>query len=164
MRITLPLLLIALSAACSTPAPAPEAPAAAAPAAEPPAIQTTSVAAAAPPPAPSTPAVQPSPPPPLPASLSYAQIEKTFGHHRRFFYKLYADHLKVRPKLQGEMVVSFAVNPDGTAHDAKLLESTLGDSAFEQAVLKRIDETSFPPATGPTTIARYPLQFSPQPK
>jgi TonB family protein len=91
-----------------------------------------------------------------------AQIEKTFGFHRRFFNHIYLEHLKSKPKLAGTMLVSFAIEPDGAARDAKLDRSTLADPAFEQAILKQIAETRFPPATGVTPVQRYPLEFSPK--
>lgn len=132
--------------------------------AAPPPIETSSVApaTAAPAPVAPPPAEQPAAPPgtPLPATLDLAQVEKTFTYHRRYFERVFNAHRQAQPKLGGTMLVSFSVNPDGSTQGARVVESNLADVAFEQAVLKQIEQMTFPPAAGATPVERFPLQFS----
>ena len=159
MRRLLPIAALALCAACAAPAPGP-APVTVVPA-EPPAIETAAVTPATDTPVPMPPSRQAAPPAQaLPRMLSREQIEKTFGHHRRFFDEAYRERLRASPRLSGTLLVSFSVSPDGTVQNARVVQSNVGDPALERAVLERIDRMYFPSAAGPTPVESYPLQFS----
>ena len=159
MHRLLPTALLALCAACAAPAPGP-APVTVVPA-DPPAIQTAAVTPATDTPRPLPPSRRNAPPrQALPPTLSREQIEKTFGHHRRFFDEAYRERLRASPRLSGTLRISFSVNPDGTVQGARVVQSNIGDPALERAVLERIDKMYFPPAAGPTPVERYPLKFS----
>jgi len=167
----LPVLgLAALCAACAgtPPAPPPDpVPPVAAP--EQPGIETAAVQTVTLPAVPLTPGGAPAPAGPapelaLPPSLSRAQIDRTFAHHRRFFNDAYRERRQARPRLAGTIQVGFTVQPDGTVRGVSKHSSTLDDDAFERAVLEQIGRMAFPPAAGPTPVERYPLQFTEQNK
>ena len=153
--------LLALCAACAAPAPPPPAPVPPAPPPEQPGIETSAMETATLAAVPLAPQVAVAPQArDLPGKLSPGQVEKTFKHYRRFFDGAYRERLHARPGLKGRIVVSFVIQPDGTTRGARKVDSSLGDPAFERAVLDQIDRMSFPPAAGMTPVERYPLQFS----
>lgn len=172
MRTRPGLGLAALCTACAGTPPTPPPPVAAP---EPPGIETSAVDTLMLPAVPIAPngafapdetfaPADPAPEPALAPTLSRAQIDRTFAHHRRYFNDAYRQHLQARPRLGGTIQVSFTIHPDGTARGARTHSSTLGDAAFERAVLEQIERMSFPPAAGPTVVERYPLQFTEQNK
>ena len=156
MRRARLVLLALLSGCASEPAAPPPAPA------EPPPIETSSMAPATAQPEPVAPPPdeKPAPAQPLPAPLAQAQIERTFAGYRRDFEKLYIHHRQRQQKLGGTVLVSFQVNPDGRVQNVSVPESSVADAAFEQALLKQVEQMTFPAATGPTPVERFPLQFS----
>ena len=168
----LPVLGLALlCAACAGTPPPPPPPDPVPPVAAPetPGIETAAVQTVTLPAVPLTPGGAPAPAGPaaqvaLPPSLSRAQIDRTFTHHRRFFNDAYRERRQARPRLSGTIQVSFTIQPDGTARGVRQHSSTLDDAEFERKVLEQVGRMSFPPAAGPTPVERYPLQFTEQNK
>ena len=158
--------LAALLAACAgapptpPPPPEPQAPPAPAPLQPPNTAAMPPVSAAAPRSLPSRTPPRPAPAAPVQDTVPLTQIQAAFDLQKRYFWKLYTAHLQSRPGLKGRMLVSFTINPDGSARDARLVDSDLGEPDLEQDVLREIVAMTFPTARLPTPVQNYPLVFS----
>lgn len=74
---------------------------------------------------------------------------------------LYNKRLRSGVKLSGNMLMEIRIRPDGTIGAAKILQSNLGDPAFEKSVMQKVENWKFkavPDSLGDLTI-NYPFEF-----
>lgn len=74
---------------------------------------------------------------------------------------IYNKRLRAGIKLSGKMLVEIKINANGEIGTVKLLESNMGDAAFEQDILQRIKTWRFnavPEDLGSLTV-NYPFEF-----
>ncbi|OGJ86941.1 MAG: hypothetical protein A2350_02275 [Candidatus Raymondbacteria bacterium RifOxyB12_full_50_8] len=72
--------------------------------------------------------------------------------------------LKANPSLGGKIVVKFTIQPDGSVTDVEIAQSTMNDSSFEQDVLRRVKNWTFPAiaeSEGSVTV-NFPFIFQSQ--
>jgi hypothetical protein len=63
------------------------------------------------------------------------------------------------PDLKGNMRVAWRIDPDGSAKDVKVVESTLNNARVESCVARQVAHWTFPRAGAPTVVASYPFKF-----
>lgn len=73
----------------------------------------------------------------------------------------YEQRLQLRPTLAGKLTVRWTIRLDGTAGDATVAASTLGDRALEQCVLRAVRRMRFTAPEGGLCVVSWPFVFSP---
>ena len=84
-------------------------------------------------------------------------VRSNFGRFRT----CYETALKMDAKLQGNVTVSFHINPDGSVGNAKDDGSTLPDVNAVQCVVEGFGRLAFPPPQGGYVTVVYPIEFGP---
>ena len=56
---------------------------------------------------------------------------------------MYETWLKRNPKLGGRIKIRFTIQPDGSVSNASIVQSSLGNSRFEQNVLRYVRRWDF---------------------
>jgi Ca-activated chloride channel family protein len=73
----------------------------------------------------------------------------------------YEKELTKDPALAGKVAVRFRIGPEGDVLDAQIAESTLGNAAVEECILRVMRTLKLPkPHGGGTVIVTYPFVFS----
>lgn len=106
----------------------------------------------------SSPPLSPAPPPGLGKEAISSVIRENSVH----FKLCYEAGLVKRPSMKGRIIVSFAIQTDGSVAEAKIASSSLLDQAVEDCILQRFRSFRFPkPAQGGVVRVNYPLTFHP---
>jgi TonB family protein len=71
----------------------------------------------------------------------------------------YSTAIRRNPNLKGKLLVSFRIDPSGKVPRAVMVESSLEDGAFNDAVLEKIRRWTFDPPAGRTVDVLYPFVF-----
>lgn len=102
---------------------------------------------------------------PFPASDKIAAIKadisRAIASYGKDIHDAYYRELIVNPKIDGEIIVSFTVRPDGDIADVKVDRSSLNAPLFEEEILNRIGTWKFPPFEGDPIPATVPYEFRP---
>jgi len=85
-------------------------------------------------------------------------VRGSFGRFRT----CYETALAKNARLQGRVTVSFAIQPDGSVHDAADHGSDLPDPNVVRCVVDGFGRLAFPPPQGGYVTVIYPIQFSPE--
>jgi len=87
-------------------------------------------------------------------------IARTIRQNRGGFRYCYERRLNQQKDLAGKIKLQFVIGSDGTVVVARVVESTMGDSAVESCLTTRMQRTQFPrPKDGGTVVVRYPFLF-----
>jgi TonB family C-terminal domain len=90
------------------------------------------------------------------------EIQLVFDRHKAAFYALYNRARREHPSLQGKIVVSLTIAPDGHVTAAHIVASQLHDPQMEQQVLQMVRSLKFKPKNVPAfTYPNYPIYFQP---
>jgi TonB family protein len=109
-------------------------------------------------------------PPPSPSDphdadedLAQAAIKQVVMHHVAEVRACYERELKHRPGLEGRVVVTFSIGPDGRAGEVEVDETLPDDDAVSDCVAARVETWRFPkPTSGEPIEVRYPFVFTPE--
>lgn len=71
----------------------------------------------------------------------------------------YSTAIRRNPNLKGKLLVRFRIDPSGKVLRAVMVESSLEDGAFNDAVLEKIRRWTFDPPAGRTVDVLYPFVF-----
>ena len=71
----------------------------------------------------------------------------------------YSTAIRSNPALRGKLLVRFRIDPSGKVLRAVMVESSLEDVAFNDAVLEKIRRWTFDPPAGRTVDVLYPFFF-----
>lgn len=74
---------------------------------------------------------------------------------------IYNKRLRTGIKLSGKMLVTIRIKADGSVSQAKVMQSNMGDSQFEESITKQIKKWKFrsiPDSLGDLTV-NYPFEF-----
>jgi outer membrane biosynthesis protein TonB len=93
------------------------------------------------------------------SGLAPPDVRRVVMAHVRAVRACYELEVQNTPGLQGTLRIGWRINPDGSAQDAKVIESTLASSRVEACVLRQVTSWKFPSASGPTLIASFPFKF-----
>ena len=100
--------------------------------------------------------------PEISGQLDREIIQRVIREHRREIRACYEGELQRDPDLEGRVVVGFVISSDGQVAGSRISESTLGNSAVEDCVARRVRQWRFPePRGGGTVNVNYPFVFSP---
>jgi len=70
----------------------------------------------------------------------------------------YQDRLQANRKLGGKLTLAFTILPNGSVHDPRTPNSTLGDAVLEQCITNKMTRWKFPaPKDGGVVEVGYPL-------
>jgi TonB family protein len=73
----------------------------------------------------------------------------------------YERELKKNPGLEGKLVASFTIAPNGSVRSAKVRQNSTGSLSLGRCVMSRVKSWSFPTAEGSTDV-EYPFTFEPR--
>ncbi|MGE5663658.1 MAG: TonB family protein [Deltaproteobacteria bacterium] len=89
------------------------------------------------------------------------EISRTITAYGKDILDAYYRALIENPKIDGEVVVSFTVRPDGDVADVRIDKSSLNWPPLEEEVLTRIAAWKFSPFQGEPIPATVPYKFHP---
>lgn len=94
------------------------------------------------------------------APRTYEDVARVIDSNKGSFYALYARALRKNPNVEGDVVFSFSIAPDGTVTQCALASSTLKDPEMEKGLVERLAKIKFG-AKGNTvyTSPGYPMSF-----
>lgn len=73
----------------------------------------------------------------------------------------YEQQLQIHENLAGKVTVRWTINLEGVVDGASVLDSTLGNSAVEQCVMRAIRRIRFAPPEGGVCVVQWPFVFNP---
>jgi len=73
----------------------------------------------------------------------------------------YEQQLQIHDGLAGKITVRWTINTEGGVDGAAVLESTLGNSAVEQCVLRALRNIRFMKPEGGICVVQWPFVFNP---
>lgn len=93
---------------------------------------------------------------------SLAEIQLVFDRNKSALISLYNRARREAPDMQGKMVVSLTIEPDGSVADCRLVSSELGNPDLERKIVARILLFNFGAKAVPRfTYPNYPIIFLP---
>jgi hypothetical protein len=93
------------------------------------------------------------------ASRTPDDVVRVVDKNKGGFYALYARALKGNPELQGTIVLSLSIAPDGRVTKCAVASSTLNDSALEKRIVERFLSINFGARGTKAYNGEYPLSF-----
>lgn len=89
-------------------------------------------------------------------------VRKGIERHKSAIFSIYQRALRQNPALQGKMVLSIVISPDGRVTNVSTLVSDLNDNALETKILNRVRLITFPACgdVGESTV-EYTFNFLP---
>jgi TonB family protein len=92
-------------------------------------------------------------------------IKDSIGKHIPDLEALYKKHLKLNQNMEGTVLVTFHINPDGSVLNAQIQTSTITDRnfliPFRDYVMKKIHFQRIPDNAGAMSV-EFPFEFSPE--
>ena len=95
------------------------------------------------------------------ASRSREEIERVFDSNKGAIYTLYNRALRTNPALQGKVVLSITITPDGRVSHCEIVSSELGDADLEQKLVQRVMLFQFEARAVETVTLTKPIDFFP---
>jgi len=89
------------------------------------------------------------------------QIQLVFSRYKGAINSIYRRALRKNPSLQGTVVLSLTIEPDGTVSSCDVVSSELGDPALEAKIVNRIKLINFEPASVEPWKDTYSISFFP---
>jgi TonB family protein len=87
-------------------------------------------------------------------------IARVIAAHRGQARFCYEHRLQRRHDLEGRVLLTFVIGPDGRVLRASVSESSLGDTEVEDCLVQRVSSWRFPAPTGGGTVeVNYPFNF-----
>lgn len=95
------------------------------------------------------------------ASRSREEIERVFDRNKGAIYALYNRALRENPALEGKVVLSLTIAPDGRVTACEIVSSELGDADLEQKLVQRVMLFKFEAKDVDTVTITKPIDFFP---
>ena len=95
------------------------------------------------------------------ATRSREEIERVFDRNKSAIYNLYNRALRENPGLQGKLVLSITIAPDGRVTHCEVVSSELGDPELEQKLVQRVLLFQFEPRDVEVVTTTKPIDFVP---
>ena len=95
------------------------------------------------------------------ASRSREEIERIFDSNKGAIYTLYNRALRTNPTLQGKVVLSITITPDGRVSHCEIVSSELNDPDLEQKLVQRVMLFQFEARAVETVTLTKPIDFFP---
>ena len=95
------------------------------------------------------------------ASRSLEEVRLVLERSKGALYAIYNRALREDASLQGKVVVSFTIEPNGSVSECHLVSSELKSPDLEQKLLSRFRTLSFPAEDVGTLTTTYPIDFLP---
>jgi len=95
------------------------------------------------------------------ASRSREEIERIFDSNKGAIYTLYNRALRANPTLQGKVVLSITITPDGRVTHCEIVSSELNDPDLEQKLVQRVMLFQFEARNVETVTLTKPIDFFP---
>ena len=95
------------------------------------------------------------------AARSQEEIELEFDRNKGAIYALYSRALRVRPELQGKMVLEFTIAPSGEVTSCRVVSSELNDPDLERKIVARVKLIRFPAKDVEPMTTTKPIEFFP---
>ncbi len=89
--------------------------------------------------------------------LSMEVIRQVIASHRDQIRYCYSQELNRNPKLAGKISVRFTIGEGGYVSRAAIAQSTVGDAALEECLVRKIGAWKFPAPRGGVAIVNYPF-------
>jgi len=97
-------------------------------------------------------------PPRISGELDEKTVQKYIRRYLSGIKWCYQDRLQSNRKLSGKVTLAFTIMPNGTTHEPRAANSTLGDAALEQCIATKMARWRFPqPKDGGVVEVAYPL-------
>jgi len=93
--------------------------------------------------------------------LEKAVVNDTMAKNSKALRACYEEALKIDPKLQGTVTLSFRISPDGAVSDGAATSSTLTHLGTQECLVQAVEAIKFPKSSGETKVGAYPLKLSP---
>jgi periplasmic protein TonB len=94
-------------------------------------------------------------------SRSREEIERVFDRNKGAIYALYNRALRANPTLQGKVVLSLTITPDGRVSACEIVSSELDDPELEQRLVQRVLLFEFDAKDVETVTTTKPIDFFP---
>jgi TonB family protein len=95
------------------------------------------------------------------ASRSLEEVRLVLERSKGALYAIYNRALREDASLQGKVVVSFTIEPNGSISECHLVSSELKNAELEQKLLARFRSLSFAAEDVGTLTTTYPIDFLP---
>ncbi|NMB73588.1 MAG: AgmX/PglI C-terminal domain-containing protein [Myxococcales bacterium] len=92
--------------------------------------------------------------------LSMEVIRQVIASHRDQIRYCYSQELNRKPRLAGKISVRFTIGEGGYVSRAAIAQSTVGDAALEECLVRKIGAWKFPAPRGGVVIVNYPFIFT----
>lgn len=92
-------------------------------------------------------------------SLSNEYMDEVLAGQRTRFSRCQANAIRSKTHAKGDMVIGFRISPDGKTQESKVLNSTIGDSGFQNCILEVISSLRFNEFSGPDIIRSFEMKF-----
>ncbi|MGH8205582.1 MAG: TonB family protein [Steroidobacteraceae bacterium] len=94
-------------------------------------------------------------------SRSEEEIALVFDRNKGAIYALYGRELRVRPDLQGKLVLEFTIAPSGEVTECHVVSSELNDPELERKIVARVKLFQFQARDVATMTTTKPIEFVP---
>lgn len=88
-------------------------------------------------------------------------VTRAFDKNKGRIFALYARALKDNPTLQGKIVLSITIVPDGRVRECIVVSSTLNDAALVKGIVEHVSAIDFGAKGALVFSTEYPLTFFP---
>jgi len=95
------------------------------------------------------------------AARSREEIELVFDRNKGAIYSLYSRALRVKPELQGKLVLEFTIAPTGEVTMCRIVSSELNDPELEQKIIARVRLFHFDAKDVESITTTKPIDFFP---
>ena len=92
-------------------------------------------------------------------TLPDSYIASIIRNQRTFLNRCYAQYLRLNPDARGRIDCALTIEPDGTISTARVIGSTIPDSALQQCVVSTLQRARFKSFNGDPIIVNYPINF-----
>jgi TonB family protein len=94
-------------------------------------------------------------------SRSEEEIALEFDRNKGAIYALYGRELRLRPDLQGKLVLEFTISPAGVVTECHVVSSELNDPDLERKIVARVRLFQFQARNVATMTTTKPIEFVP---
>ena len=95
------------------------------------------------------------------ASRSLEEVRLVLERNKGALYAIYNRALREDASLQGKVVLSFTIEPNGSISDCRIVSSELKNAELEQKLLARFRAMTFAAEDVGTLTTTYPIDFLP---
>jgi hypothetical protein len=94
-----------------------------------------------------------------PGRLSPDAIHRVVMAHAAEVRACYDEAARADPELQGQILLSWEVLPDGSVSAPMIFRATLDNARVEECLLRQVQQWRFPPSNSQTTVDGFSFRF-----